>query len=239
MNQMMQLPERRINRFRNTPSSMKASAECFSRHAHEFGPHAYGEGFTPVSYQVVVPRVAILLFLCSPLAVAWFVIAIVVSAVNGVAFPRHSAHVLQESLERLPPGTDGDSAPTVVFVIAGVSVVAPAIHVHPCSVFRGPVAPMTGAPLGRGLPTEAAATLGDASGELVGEHPCFLAALTVAKPEHFGLVAGLAFLKSGGDNQAAKPAASEIGKCAHGSPPKVVRDVSLFHGSTGGYKWLP
>src|SRR6478736_6735859 len=73
------------------------------------------------------------LFRCNPSAIARLVIAVVVDAVNLLAF-RHFPHIGKEVVEQLPPLTDLDTPPAVVLVLLGLWVHAPTAYVGPDAI---------------------------------------------------------------------------------------------------------
>jgi hypothetical protein len=75
-----------------------------------------------------------LLSACSPLAIIWLVVAIIVLAVQGVPFGTFS-HICQEVLKGIDPsGTNLDSTAAVVVIALLLWVVTAHLHVHPRTV---------------------------------------------------------------------------------------------------------
>lgn len=86
------------------------------------------------------PTVARLLLGCCPAAVAWFVVAVIVDAVESVPNSRALAHVGEECGEAIrstPAITDANPAATVFEKFRVVRVKAPLLHTCPRLVCRG------------------------------------------------------------------------------------------------------
>ena len=77
-----------------------------------------------------------LLFASGPAAVFWAIVAIVVDAVDGQTF-RFRPHVGVEVFKRFKPsGAYLNAAPTPVFIVSIIRVIAAFVHVAPSVVFR-------------------------------------------------------------------------------------------------------
>lgn len=90
-------------------------------------------GETIDGHKSVFSRVVRLLFICSPSAVAGFIIAVHVNTVD-LHSHRLVSHILQESEEVIPPLTNGDSPTAVVLIGSVVRIVASLPHPYPSGV---------------------------------------------------------------------------------------------------------
>ncbi len=81
--------------------------------------------------EVTFPHIVLLLFISSPSAIAWLIIAIIVDAVNAVKIRRSPSHVRNEVVETFQPTlADSNSTPSVIFL-----VFTSAYHTHPYCKF--------------------------------------------------------------------------------------------------------
>lgn len=81
------------------------------------------------------PCIATLLLLSSPFAVIGRVALAVVDAVNGVIWRRPLSHVVEEILKVIPPLTDRNASPAIMFVACCRGTVAAHSHVQPVIIF--------------------------------------------------------------------------------------------------------
>jgi len=125
------------------------------------------------------PFIALLLRSRGPAAVARFVIAVVVDAVNRQSW-RAIAHVVAEVFKARPPFADGDPAATVERKVNSVRIQAAFFHCYPGSICRRRDA----AVLSGALALQAATTCSIARGQATARHECFGAALAQASPHN-------------------------------------------------------
>lgn len=81
------------------------------------------------------PAVSVLLFICGPVAIFWFITFVVVNAIDRVRTGRASPHIRDEILEAHPSLANGDAAPTVVLKVLGSWIGASREHPAPNAVF--------------------------------------------------------------------------------------------------------
>lgn len=84
-----------------------------------------------------------LLLRCGPAAVAWFVVAVVIDAVERVGRRRTQPHVGDKFRESVPTFANRDSAPSIDGIVSDLRVHAPAAHVLPRPILRRSFASMT------------------------------------------------------------------------------------------------
>jgi hypothetical protein len=84
-----------------------------------------------------VHDVLLLLFASGPLAIAGFVVSVVVDALDRVLRTRPESHVNREILVSVPAFANSDSAPSVSGVTAVVRIETSLPHVEPRAVFGG------------------------------------------------------------------------------------------------------
>lgn len=77
------------------------------------------------------------LLLCrGPAAVSWFIIAMIIDAINGISRSRSLAHIFIKIHEIIPSFANGDSSSTPSWPILGVRLQAPLTHMKPRPIFR-------------------------------------------------------------------------------------------------------
>ena len=81
------------------------------------------------------PAISVLLFICGPVAVLWFIALVVVNAINRMRAGWARPHVLNEILEAHPSLTNGNTAPAVVLKVLGSWIGASREHAAPNAVF--------------------------------------------------------------------------------------------------------
>lgn len=81
--------------------------------------------------------IRLLLFAGSPSAIAWFVVAVIIDALQREIRRRLTAHISDEILERLPSLANSDAAASVVYEVPSVGIHAPLFHCRPCDVLTG------------------------------------------------------------------------------------------------------
>jgi hypothetical protein len=85
-------------------------------------------GYSPVS---------LLLLLCCPLAIAWFVISVIVKPLNGV-FRRAFSHIRNKAFKGFPPVANGNTTSAIVRPRLARWIAAPVKHSSPNIVKRVP-----------------------------------------------------------------------------------------------------
>lgn len=114
----------------DSPASQTSTQRSFAD-AQSSSPNAYAESFASPGYERVFTHVLNLLLLGSPSTVGWFVVPVVVDAVQTVSRRWPWTHVRKKALKaHHPRRTDGDATSPVVFV-GGISGVEAALS-HRC-----------------------------------------------------------------------------------------------------------
>lgn len=134
-------------------------------------------------------RVSHLLAASCPHAVAWFVVAVVIFAFNGVFGGRLFPHISKEALERVPPSlAHDDSASAILRVRPVFLVVAPSLYVHPRDGLRRVALAMSRRHCSSGFPAETSATERVPGFQGRAKHNNLFAAFAAAKPERLAIV---------------------------------------------------
>lgn len=105
-------------------------------------PVSGAHGFSIVREQACGASVLTLLGWCLPLAVAWFVVAVIVNASNAMTWTWWIAHVFKKRFERLsPPFAYLDSTASVLGVVGIAGVVTSLLNTLPATMnFRATLA---------------------------------------------------------------------------------------------------
>lgn len=142
---------RRHDCTRSIPSATDAVADGSERYSGSIAPLRNRQRLACVRQAPVAARVVLLLLGGRPSDVAWFVIAVVVTAINGVDRRRTRPYVLSEQIKRVAPTrADGDSSSAVFGITRVVGVEATLLHARPrlvevgasdarCALFNGGV----------------------------------------------------------------------------------------------------
>jgi hypothetical protein len=123
--------------FLYSPAEAKALSNTLAGDADALRPFANSQRLSTACYQPRLPRVAELLFLRGPAAVARLVVAVVVDAIERVASGRPWAYVSEERHEIVPLTADTDAATAVVVVLRVALVAAALFHAVPHYVLGG------------------------------------------------------------------------------------------------------
>jgi hypothetical protein len=85
----------------------------------------------------MTPIVSLFLW-CSPFAIAWLIIAVVIYSMDAVSFRGSASHVSKKVQIRIEPTLANlDSASTIVRILKIIPVSASVLNVCPASIFRG------------------------------------------------------------------------------------------------------
>ena len=198
------------------PSNLKPILEAFPVHSVVLGGvgqvHFSAERLNPSGTASLVHA---LLVACGPAAVVRFVVAVIVDAIQRVAWGWTLTHVSEERRVVHPPATHGDASASVVGVVAVFRVQASAFHPIPdSSLLRhrstlGVTVPEV--PSRCDVWTETTATLCHSRAEVRPTNDGILPAIAAAQPRRL-------FLPTGGDDgpdsaesgQPAEPSTSEV-----------------------------
>ena len=126
-----------------------------------------------------------------PIAIVWFVVPVVVLALNRVFSGRWRSHVGHEFSERpIPLFANGYASSAVSCVVRGIGVVAALTHTYPRSISWRMVGIMNIARLPAkciGCPSRAPATCAFARYERLSDNCSFSTAIANAKPSNFSM----------------------------------------------------
>lgn len=133
------MPYRRSQCTFDTPATAVDSvADGRDGNAETLGPLGYAHRFSHEGKESIVSRIANLLELRGPLAIARFVVPIVLLAINGVRLRRLRPHVSQKRIERIAPlFAYRYSAPAVICVLFVAGAIAPSQHCVPSPELGG------------------------------------------------------------------------------------------------------
>lgn len=172
-------------------ATANALNDCGGGQARAFRPVGNAESFAEVGKPMVATEIAKLLHASCPAAIAWFVISVVVFAVNAVLGRRTIPHVGIEVGKRVPPSPANANAATAVPPKGFVGLTVAAInHVCPRPVFGRISESMRSMQAARdlGRPVAAAACCVPRA-KVMRRNGCFLSAFAQAKPESFATAA--------------------------------------------------
>lgn len=102
-----------------------------------FRPHNQGLSFALKGKKTVISLVVVLFCACSPLAIPWFVIAIIINSFNRMFWGRTFTHVVTEVFKLPPTFTDLYSSASVVTPIKTRRIGTSSQHTEPQSVQYG------------------------------------------------------------------------------------------------------
>jgi hypothetical protein len=129
---------RRSECFFDAPTCGQTMRNDFPTKPCYFRPFGNQSRFSVEGNSMKSAPISRLLLCCCPSAVAWFVISIAVQAINGVFGRWFSAHVFQKIDDRCKPSfANPNAAPTVIFIVRRLWIVATLFHPYPRRVFGG------------------------------------------------------------------------------------------------------
>lgn len=123
--------------FRRGQPLAKSTKNCVLMNSETLGPFCHTQRYAIVRNHSVGSLVSVLFRFCSPAAVAWLVISVVVGiAINGVLVRWASAHVCEEVLERVQPAVaDRNSSSAVIAKLLGGTAATSLDKAYPGIVF--------------------------------------------------------------------------------------------------------
>lgn len=127
---------RSSQRLLNAPPSMDAIGDGMWAHSEATRPLCHGKRNTVMCEVAGRALVVVLLLVCFPSHVAWFVVPVVVDPAYGSSSERLQSHVCKEVIEGVTPsGADCNPTESVVFEAWVARIVAARSHVLPATVF--------------------------------------------------------------------------------------------------------
>ena len=184
-------------------------------------------GFPVVSKQRVRTLVVHLIDAVRPSTIAWFIVAVVVDAVNRVTFWAIT-HVCVKGSKGLPLWTNGDSTPTINRVLVVVRVLASRFHVAPavvgswgCPCVKTSYHPMLKVAPSSFLVPLASARSGHASAQRTTVNLSSVSAIARTNPFNFAPYS----VALGENKPAAKSVAAEVKKFAH----KTLQKLCVYY----------
>jgi hypothetical protein len=159
---------------------------------------------------ITVMAIVSLCFASCPFAVAGFIIAIVVDALNRQRAIRAFAHIGKEVLKTFPSFADFDATSTVTVKGFYARILAPLNHCPPNRIFRSVPPAVRAQSLRADFAVQTTAGLAVSSAQRVANNNCLLAACAFAEPCHFSAIQCPAAFSN--DRQPAECFTSQINK---------------------------
>jgi hypothetical protein len=115
----------------NIPSTIKTNAKGAWADIKQLRPLHQRFRLPLKRHEARISPVPRLLFLCSPAAIAWFVIAVVIYPVQSVFFTWTQPHVSQKHLKNQPPFAYAYTSSAIARIRGIICIVAPRFHSAP------------------------------------------------------------------------------------------------------------
>ncbi len=126
-----------IDRAFGRPSRSQPRVKCFHRDPKPFTPLRQRESL-PAMFKIMIgSAIKRLLWACSPSAIIFAVISIVIFPLNCGTTKPCGPHIGEKAHKRITPfWANSNTAPSVIFPEWRLFVVASGFHVGPCAVYR-------------------------------------------------------------------------------------------------------
>lgn len=108
----------------------------------------------------IIPLIISLLYLCGPITIIWFVIAIIITSLQGILNTRPFAHVCEKVFEPVPALTNANSALSIIFILFAIRLFTTFSHVKPNIINRSFTTSMGGIQISDTINFQTSATTG-------------------------------------------------------------------------------